>query len=537
MDKLDLTMSNSANSKARQQMQNVRKELKGRTHFHDFEAERLLHMYWKMTQIARMNVVEFQFFLYHVFGMTNSYMIKLIYNFLKEKKLTEGHSRIGPAQFVIMLSIFCRGSLEEKISFAFRVYDQGAGFLSEETVMKYIRRTFYKKGMQNRLIDYEPKEYFSYILQMFDPYDEKKISYNRFKEAILEQPPLLQALGQIFPDRLAVYTFLTTFTHLVTTHHVKFIYEKETDTAAEGPAAREKNLLKLQMAPFSQDHLNEIFNKIIEEASFKVEERESEVDEDEEQEVVKQVNILDDEDIDEYIYDDEDYDEEDLMEDDEVESIEAGDEEEVIVEEEVSEEEEMEKEVEAVTADSTGVELEVQDELKELSMDLDEKDSSTSDEEFEDATETIDLGREDLLLEVSSSYECGIESMGGIESDEEIIGEEESNTEEESKEVSGSEETTVDDERTEECGKDDTTEAVEEKKESLTTMSEDDFEDEEEKQSFKEIDFDEKKKKKEKKTAADKPKEGDKGRKKMGRRKEVASVVTEELETDEDEME
>lgn len=42
-----------------------------------------------------------------------------------------------------------------------------------------------------------------------------KVSFNDYRESVLNQPMLLEALGKCLPSRINVHAFLTTFTYNV----------------------------------------------------------------------------------------------------------------------------------------------------------------------------------------------------------------------------------------------------------------------------------------------------------------------------------
>ena len=50
------------------------------------------------------------------------------------------------------------------------------------------------------------------ITKKMDVDRDGKISYNDYKATVLQQPMMLEALGQCLPTREAIHTFITTFT-------------------------------------------------------------------------------------------------------------------------------------------------------------------------------------------------------------------------------------------------------------------------------------------------------------------------------------
>ncbi|KYB25036.1 calaxin [Tribolium castaneum] len=124
----------------------------------------------------------------------------------------------GPSTCVSMetwataLSLWLRGTLEEKIDYCFSVYDLlGDGLIGRETMFYFLRTSLISQSSEDDAEE-SVKDMIEVITKKMDVDRDGKISYNDYKTTVLHQPMMLEALGQCLPTREAVHTFITTFT-------------------------------------------------------------------------------------------------------------------------------------------------------------------------------------------------------------------------------------------------------------------------------------------------------------------------------------
>lgn len=113
------------------------------------------------------------------------------------------------------LSLWLRGTLEEKIDYCFAVYDLlGDGMIGRETMFHFLRSSLISQSSEDDAEE-SVKDMIEVITKKMDVDRDGKISYNDYKTTVLKQPMILEVFGQCLPSRQAVYTFITTFTHRI----------------------------------------------------------------------------------------------------------------------------------------------------------------------------------------------------------------------------------------------------------------------------------------------------------------------------------
>lgn len=113
------------------------------------------------------------------------------------------------------LSLWLRGTLEEKIDYCFGVYDLlGDGLIGRETMFHFLRSSLIGQSSEDDAEE-SVKDMIEVITKKMDVDRDGKISYNDYKSTVLKQPMILEVFGQCLPSRQAVYAFITTFTHRI----------------------------------------------------------------------------------------------------------------------------------------------------------------------------------------------------------------------------------------------------------------------------------------------------------------------------------
>ncbi|XP_015436854.1 PREDICTED: EF-hand calcium-binding domain-containing protein 1-like [Dufourea novaeangliae] len=116
-------------------------------------------------------------------------------------------------QWIEGLSVTVRGNMDEKIQFAYKVYDNlKTNKLKREQIFPTMRGCLIQ--LQNdENPDEAVKDLIDLLLKKLDVDRDGSISEEDFKTAVKERNPLLlECLGPVFPDRHARWVFLNTFT-------------------------------------------------------------------------------------------------------------------------------------------------------------------------------------------------------------------------------------------------------------------------------------------------------------------------------------
>ncbi|XP_058832738.1 calaxin-like [Topomyia yanbarensis] len=183
-----------------------------RTHFTTRELEACLLIYYKLVRddetnqglIVGRHQLDMVFDM--AFGISDGVTVARIYNAL-DKGVT---SHVTMEQWVLMLSLFLRGTIDEKIDHCFKVYDIGGeGVIRREHMLVLLKGSFVKEHEEDA--DEENKDLAEIILRKLDMDRDGAISRNDFREAVRKEPEFMECFGQALPDRAHVYAFSRTF--------------------------------------------------------------------------------------------------------------------------------------------------------------------------------------------------------------------------------------------------------------------------------------------------------------------------------------
>uniref|UniRef100_A0A1B6CTQ3 EF-hand domain-containing protein n=1 Tax=Clastoptera arizonana TaxID=38151 RepID=A0A1B6CTQ3_9HEMI len=135
---MDLTLNVQEEVRCRKRFIPVIKKVKHKTHFTHEELEALLIIFYKLTQNQAMDRIYFRKIMYDLLDFQNDVLIDRIFSAVdKNNKLN-----ITMESWVLGMSIFLRGTLEEKIKFCFTVYDRmGDGYIKKTHIFQALRHS------------------------------------------------------------------------------------------------------------------------------------------------------------------------------------------------------------------------------------------------------------------------------------------------------------------------------------------------------------------------------------------------------------
>lgn len=114
---MDSTMTSQEEVRCRKRFWPVIKSIRHQTHFSDQELESLLLIYYKLTKKQPMDRSYFRKVMYYLLDVNNDNLIERIFSaFDKSNKLV-----ITMESWALGMSVFLRGTLDEKINFCFQV--------------------------------------------------------------------------------------------------------------------------------------------------------------------------------------------------------------------------------------------------------------------------------------------------------------------------------------------------------------------------------------------------------------------------------
>ncbi|XP_055585612.1 calaxin-like [Uranotaenia lowii] len=213
---VDLTLDAGEEIRFLNKIGDTVKHLLKRTHFNARELEVVLLIYYKLLrdeivpgaarrqeQVSRHQLtIVFD----TVFGLKDNIMLGRIFAAL-DKGVT---SCITMETWAITLSLFLRGTFEEKIKYCFRVYDiAGERVIRRDHMMILLRSAFIKH--QEEEVEEAVKDMVDIIIHRMDIDRDGAISFEDYRETVRKTPGLLECFGQALPDRSRIYSFSKTF--------------------------------------------------------------------------------------------------------------------------------------------------------------------------------------------------------------------------------------------------------------------------------------------------------------------------------------
>uniref|UniRef100_A0A8D0G5V5 Calaxin n=1 Tax=Sphenodon punctatus TaxID=8508 RepID=A0A8D0G5V5_SPHPU len=138
----------------------------------------------------------FRNILHVTFGMTDDMIMDRVFRAFDK----DNDSCVSVTEWVEGLSIFLRGTLEEKIKYCFDVYDlNGDGYISREEMFHMLKNSLLKQPSEEDP-DEGIKDLVEITLKKMDHDHDGKLSYADFEKAVRDENLLLEAFGPCLPN-------------------------------------------------------------------------------------------------------------------------------------------------------------------------------------------------------------------------------------------------------------------------------------------------------------------------------------------------
>ena len=181
-------------------------DLYKRTHFTKHEVEALVVMYHKLTP-SRLDRARFRDLLHNTFNITDDLLMDRIFRTFDN----DNDSFVSIDEWVLNLSIFLRGTMEEKLLYCFKIYDLNSdGFISREEMFSMLKNCMLKQPTEEDP-DEGIKDLVEIVLKKMDYDHDGKASLSDYKKCVEVEPLLLEAFGPCLPDAKTKQAFLCTF--------------------------------------------------------------------------------------------------------------------------------------------------------------------------------------------------------------------------------------------------------------------------------------------------------------------------------------
>lgn len=158
----------------------------------------------------QMDISQFRAFLQSTFQINDDFIVDRIF-WILDRNMTY----VVPLEtWVKSLSLFLRGTLDEKMQFCFSVYDlAGKGKIKRNDVIKLTRKYF--MSARDELVEIAIKDFADILVKKLDVDGDTEVSYIDYSTSVRRQPELLECFGRCLPDILCTIEFLKTFTHVM----------------------------------------------------------------------------------------------------------------------------------------------------------------------------------------------------------------------------------------------------------------------------------------------------------------------------------
>ncbi|XP_051033166.1 calaxin [Phodopus roborovskii] len=179
--------------------------------FKKSEVESLLRLFFSLVEKpngklanARMDCNTFRGILHNIFGMTDDMLMNRVF-FVFDK---DCDNYVNIQEWVKGLSVFLRGTFEEKMKFCFEVYYlTGDGYISREKIFDMLKNSLSQQSPEEEN-DEGIRELVDIILKKMDHDNDGKISFADFEKAVRKDRLLLEVFGPCLPDAKVVLQIL-----------------------------------------------------------------------------------------------------------------------------------------------------------------------------------------------------------------------------------------------------------------------------------------------------------------------------------------
>ncbi|KAJ1101023.1 hypothetical protein NDU88_006097 [Pleurodeles waltl] len=146
---------------------------------------------------------KFRNILHNTFGMTDDMIMDRVFRAFDK----DNDSYINVTEWVQGLSVFLRGTLDERIKYCFDVYDlNGDGYISREEMFHMLKNSLLKQPTEEDP-DEGVKDLVEITLKKMDYDHDGKLSFADFEKAVHEESLLLEAFGPCLPDMKNIMAF------------------------------------------------------------------------------------------------------------------------------------------------------------------------------------------------------------------------------------------------------------------------------------------------------------------------------------------
>ncbi|KAM5298284.1 calaxin [Ctenodactylus gundi] len=173
-------------------------------HFNKLEVNHLIKLFYKLVGDSAehpklalgLDRNAFRNILHVTFGMTDDMIMDRVFRGFDK----DNDGSVNVTEWINGLSLFLRGTLEEKMKYCFEVFDlNGDGFISKEEMFHMLKNSLLKQPSEEDP-DEGIKDLVEITLKKMDYDHDGKLSFADYEKAVREEALLLEAFGPCLPD-------------------------------------------------------------------------------------------------------------------------------------------------------------------------------------------------------------------------------------------------------------------------------------------------------------------------------------------------
>jgi len=196
-------------------------KLSQRTRFSQEECRSLLFIHQRMTNLGKVDRLRFREVLHAAFDITDDVMLDRVYRVFDK----DNDGIINELEWVVGVSILCRGSPEQLIDFCYTVYDiNGDKSLAREELSHCLKGGLipYAGVINADEIEEGMREVVEIGMKKLDKDKDGQITQEDFTNACYSDPLLLQSIGPCLPPARSLAAFMATFTENYRTYSTEW---------------------------------------------------------------------------------------------------------------------------------------------------------------------------------------------------------------------------------------------------------------------------------------------------------------------------
>ncbi|XP_004646314.1 EF-hand calcium-binding domain-containing protein 1 isoform X1 [Octodon degus] len=157
---------------------------------------KLFHSFMEKNDNTGLDRSTFQEILLNIFGMTDDVLMDRVFCAFDRDK----DNYINVEEWIRGLSVFLRGTFEEKLKFCFEVYYlNGDGYISREKIFDMLKNSIHQESYEEET-DEGIRELVDIILTKMDYDNDGKVSFTDFEKAVRQDKLLLEVFGPCLPE-------------------------------------------------------------------------------------------------------------------------------------------------------------------------------------------------------------------------------------------------------------------------------------------------------------------------------------------------